>query len=308
MGKKFKVVLPVLLGAIVILAAVIYLRHTNIPVLEPKGIVGQKEKNLLVFTVLLGLGIIIPTFLMAIFILYRYRENNPKKVKYTPEWSNHKVAETIWWGIPIIFITILSIVTWRSTYQLDPYKSLASSNRQINIQVVSLDWKWLFIYPNLNIASVNFIQIPNNTPVNFEITSDTVMNSFWVPQLGGQIYAMPGMVTELNLMANQIGSYSGSSANISGEGFAGMKFTIKSSSAVNFSDWVKSIKKSNSPLNLKTYTNLAKASINNPITYYSTVNSSLYDMIVTKYMVPISASSYITTLRGTPKQLEGAKT
>lgn len=295
MSKKFKVLTPLILGILVILAAVIYLRHTSIPVLEPKGIIGQKEKNLLVFTFLLGLGIIIPVFIMAILILYRYRENNPKKVTYSPDWNSHKLAEITWWTIPIIFIIILGIVTWHSTYQLDPYKSLASKNKQINIDVVSLDWKWLFIYPNQNIATVNYIQIPNNTPINFTITSDTVMNSFWVPQLGGQIYAMPGMVTQLNLMANQIGNYSGSSANISGQGFAGMKFTITSTSLNSFNDWINTIKRGKSALTSVTYASLAKPSINNIPSYYSSVSRDLYDRIIIKYMVPISSSSGVNT-------------
>ena len=293
--KKYRLIIPIMLGAAIFIAAIYYLRHTNIPVLEPRGIVGQKEKSLLIFTMLLGFGVIIPVFMMAITIAYRYREGNPKKVKYTPDWSNHRLAEIVWWGIPIAIISILAVVTWRSTYQLDPYRTLASDNKQMTIQVVALDWKWLFIYPGQNIASVNLAQVPANTPIDFEITSDTVMNSFWVPQLGGQIYAMPGMVTELHLMANSNGSFYGSSANISGSGFAGMNFTIKSSSYTDFASWVKKIRTAKLSLNQKTYNNLAIASTNDPTTYYSSVDSELYDTIVLKYMIPQHTKTNSTT-------------
>ena len=231
--------------------------------------------------------VIIPVFVMAIVIAWRYREGNTKaKKKYAPNWDQNKLAEFTWWGIPIIIIVILSVVTWVSTHALDPYKPLKSQAKTIKIQVVSLDWKWLFIYPKQNIASVNFVQFPKNTPVDFEITSDSVMNSFWIPALGGQIYSMPGMSTHLHLMANKSGNYSGSSANISGSGFAGMKFTAKASSKASFNSWVKNIQNTLNPLNESEYNKLTKPSKNNPPAYYSSVSNGLYDMIVMKYMMP----------------------
>lgn len=299
MKKKLKVILPILLTLAVVLAAVLYLRHVSIPVLQPRGVVGQKERNLMVFTVLLGFAVVIPVFIMTTMIAWRYREGNPKKVAYTPDWSTHRVAETIWWGIPIVIIGVLAVVTWRSTHQLDPYKSLASYHgKQMTVQVVALDWKWLFIYPEQHVASVNLAQIPVGTSVDFEITSDTVMNSFWVPQLGGQIYAMPGMTTHLHLMASKAGDFAGSSANISGSGFAGMKFTVRGGSASDFSAWVKSAQHSSTALNEQTYAKLAAASKNNPVAYYSSVDNRLYDTIVMKYMMPMSSDTTAESIPG----------
>lgn len=292
MKQKLKIIIPILLALGVVLAAALYLRHQSIPVLQPKGIIGQKEHGLMIFTVILGFAVIIPVFIMAIAIAYRYREGNTNtRVKYTPEWDTHRVAEFIWWGIPIAIIAVLSVVTWVSTHQLDPWKPVASTQKKLTVQVVSLDWKWLFIYPEQHIATVNFVQFPAGTPLDFEITSDTVMNSFWIPQLGGQIYAMPGMVTQLNLEATNPGSYNGSSANISGSGFAGMKFTAKSSSLADFNAWVQSVKHSKSQLTAATYSQLARPSEDNQPAYYNSTTSSLYDTIVLKYMMPLQHMS-----------------
>lgn len=291
MKTKHKIGLGLLLAVAIIVLAVVYLQHAVIPVLEPRGIVGQKERGLLAFTLLLGLAVIVPVFCMAGFIAYRYREGNPKPAKYTPDWSTHRVAETIWWGIPILIITILGVVTWRSTHQLDPYKALASSRKPLTIQVVSLDWKWLFIYPEQHVASVNLAPIPVGTSVDFTITSDTVMNSFWVPQLGGQIYAMPGMITHLHLMADQVGDYAGSSANISGSGFAGMKFTVRGSSPADFNAWLATAERAPQQLTAKAYTALAQPSQSNPPAVYSHVPTDLYDTIVMNYMMPNTESA-----------------
>jgi cytochrome o ubiquinol oxidase subunit II len=278
-----------------------YLHDANIAVLNPKGPVAAKERSLLIFTALLSLVVIIPVFTMTIVIAWKYREGNTKAV-YKPDWDRHRLAEFTWWAIPIVIISILGVVTWTSTYALAPYKSLASTNKPINIEVVALDWKWLFIYPQQNIATVNWAQIPVNTPINFEITSDTVMNSFWVPQLGGQIYAMPGMKTQLNLLASQAGSFNGSSANISGTGFAGMTFTVKASSNTAFNGWVHSVKRVSKPLNQTTYKQLAKPSEYNQVSYYSSAASNLYDTIILSYMVPPSSGQSSSTSNGAQTQ------
>lgn len=276
----------------VVVVPVWYLHRTNIPVLEPRGTIGERERNLMVFTFLLGLCVIIPVFIMTTVIALKYREGNTKrKAKYMPDWDRHRAAEVAWWGIPIIIISILSVVTWVSTYALNPFKPLTSSTKPLTIEVVSLDWKWLFIYPQQNIASVNFFQIPVNTPVDFEITSDSVMNSFWIPQLGGQIYSMPGMSTELHLMATSAGNYHGSSANISGSGFAGMTFVAKAGSRADFNNWVQSVKRSPNQLTQAAYTKLAKPSKNNSVAYYSSAANNLYNTIIMKYMMPANQPS-----------------
>lgn len=288
MSKKYKaaIIILVLLGVVLSLAA--YFHKHPVAVLDPVGQVGQKERNLIIFAVLLSVLVVVPVYVMTIVIALRYRESNhhKKTVAYTPDWDHSRVLETIWWGIPLLIIGVLSVVTWNSSHDLDPFKPLNSTAQPLNVQVVALDWKWLFIYPQQHIASVNFMQFPVNTPVNFTITSDTVMNSFWVPRLGGQIYAMPGMSTQLHLIADKPGDYSGSSANISGLGFAGMTFTARASSQAAFDRWVKVADASPRQLNQQAYAQLAKPSLNNATTTYSFVPNDLYNDNVMKYMMP----------------------
>lgn len=286
MSKKVKIILAILLAISFIGVAAWYISTLHIDILNPKGVVATKQYNLLVFTTLLGFIIVIPVFIMATLIAWRYRETNHKKARYTPNVGTNRLAETIWWGVPIILIVILSVVTWTSTHDLDPHKPLKSDTPAINIQVVALDWKWLFIYPDQNIATVNFIQFPVDTPVNFSITADAPMNSFWMPQLGGQIYAMAGMTTQLHISADTPGEYRGVSANISGEGFADMKFTAKASSQAEFAQWLKKAKTTDQRLDIASYNKLREQTIAHPVTYYGHVEDGLYDTIVMKYMMP----------------------
>jgi cytochrome o ubiquinol oxidase subunit 2 len=209
-----------------------------------------------------------------------------KKAKYQPDLKGSRLFESIWWGVPLVLITILGVVTYHSSQQLDPFKSL-SSVPPMRIQVVSLQWKWLFIYPDQNIASVNFAQLPVNTPIKFEITSDAPMNSFWIPQLGGQIYAMSGMATNLNLEANQIGDYRGVSANISGEGFASMHFMTRASSQTSFDKWADKMRSAPNVLTAAAYQQLSKPSTNASTKDYRSVQTNLFDSIVNKYEPPM---------------------
>lgn len=290
MNSKVRFLLIVLLAVTFISVASWYISTLHIDILNPKGLIAEKEYDLLVFTTLLGFVIVIPVFILAIAIAWRYREGNTK-AKYTPNVSGNRIAETIWWGIPILLIAILSVVTWTSTHDLDPHKPLASNVKPVTIQVVALDWKWLFIYPEQKIASVNFVQIPIDTPINFVITADAPMNSFWIPQLGGQIYAMAGMTTKLHLNATEVGDYKGSSANISGEGFSGMKFIARASSQEEFNSWVNVVKSSPEHLTDAGYAALAQPSIDTPVTYYAAAADSLYDTILMKYMMPHASST-----------------
>jgi cytochrome o ubiquinol oxidase subunit 2 len=265
------------------LLAVWYLHSTNIAILNPQGPVARKEFDLFITGLLLSLIVVVPVFTLLFMFAWKYREGNTK-AKYSPDMDHNRIAETIWWVIPTVLILIISILTWNSSHQLDPFKPLASSKPQMTIQVVALDWKWLFIYPEQHIATVNFVQFPTGTPVNFEITADAPMNSFWIPQLGGQIYAMPGMATELHLMATRDGTFNGSSANISGSGFAGMAFKARSSSSAEFDRWVQTVKHSPNGLNQATYSKLTQPSQYNPVAYYSSAQSDLYDRVIMKYM------------------------
>ena len=278
-----KILLWVLLFIGLISFTVHYISHHNIAVLSPKGWIGMQQKELIIVCSLLMSIVVIPVFFMAIFFTWWYRKDNPK-AKHDPEWGHSYLAETHWWGAPIIIIVFLGIITWRTTHSLSPYKPIENGNPPIEIQAVALDWKWLFIYPEQGIATVNYIQFPENTPLSFKISADAPMNSFWIPQLGGQIYAMPGMQTELHLIANETGTFRGSSANISGEGFAGMVFKAVSSTQGEFESWVSKVKNSPYELTKSEYEQLAMPSKYEPVIYYSSVESDLFQKIVRKYM------------------------
>ncbi len=282
--KKLSALAAALLVALFTLG--LYLHSRGVAVLNPAGQVAGKERTLMVEAVLLGLIVIVPVYILTVVIAWKYRENNSSGKKYSPDWDHSRWLEGFWWAIPLTIITILSVITWRSSYALDPFKALNSTAKPLTVEVVALDWKWLFIYPEQKIASVNQVQIPVDTPVTFDITSDTVMNSFWIPRLGGQIYAMTGMSTQLHLIAGKVGTYSGSSANISGSGFAGMAFTAKAEPQTDFTNWVSVAQKSQNKLTLDAYNKLARPSKTNSISTYSLSSNNLYDYIVMKYMEP----------------------
>jgi cytochrome o ubiquinol oxidase subunit II len=287
MTKKSKFAGTALPFLAIVLLATWYFHHHTVAVLDPKGPVGLQERHLIIITLLLSAIVVIPVFgLLAVFT-WRYREGNTK-ARYSPNLDHSAVAETIWWLVPSVLILVLGVIIWTSSQQLDPYRALDSRTKPLTIQVVALDWKWLFIYPQQHIATINFVQFPRQTPVNFEITADAPMNSFWIPQLGGQIYAMPGMSAQLHLMANVNGSFRGSSANISGQGFAGMDFMARSSSSDDFNQWVASAKRSPDRLNQAVYDRLAAPSRNNPVAYYALDEAGLYSNVILKYMGPMT--------------------
>jgi cytochrome o ubiquinol oxidase subunit 2 len=286
MNKKVKTILLALIFFGIMLAGLLFLFYGNIVMFDPKGIIALKQRNLMITSTLLMLIVVIPVFILTAWIAWRYRAKN-KKAKYTPEWDFNLLAESIWWGLPLIIIIILSVMTFKSSHDLDPFKPIQSNVKPMTIQVVSLQWKWLFIYPEQNIATVNFVQFPDKTPIVFEITSDAPMNSFWIPQLGGQIYAMSGMKSKLHLIADEPGVFRGSSANISGEGFAGMTFTAKATSQEDFDQWVQSVKESPNGLSRGEYEKLVKPSQNNPAAVYSLQDEGLFDWIIMKYMMPM---------------------
>lgn len=284
MNKKYKAFIGfIILWFIGIV--VWYLHAKNFAVLNPRGPVATKQRDLIVTTVLLGLVVVIPVYIMTFAIAWRYREGN-KRAKYSPELTGNAFAETLWWGIPTAIILVLSIITWNSSHSLDPHKPLGLTAKPIPVEVVALDWKWLFIYPVQGVASVNEVEFPVGTPVDFYITADAPMNSLWIPQLGSQIYAMPGMMTQLHLVADRLGSYSGSSANISGEGFSGMRFSANAVTQTEFNNWLEIAHSSASGLDMNSYLQLAKPSQYNPVTLYASVKPDLFSKVLLKYMVP----------------------
>lgn len=256
-----------------------------IDILFPTGLIAHEELNLLLIIQVLMLLVIVPVYVLTFVFSWRYRAQNTQ-ARYDPDLIDSKVAEVIWWGVPLVMTLIIATLTWIKTHQLDPYKGLASEKKEMTIQAVALQWKWLFIYPEEKIAVVNFLQIPKDVPVRFEITADAPMNSLWIPDLGGQIYAMPRMKTVLNLIANKVGDSRGSSANISGEGFAGMNFVTRASSEEDYHQWVESAKKSTKELGWAEYEKLAAPSQYVPPETYRLTDLSIFDQIIAKYMYP----------------------
>ncbi|MGY8810919.1 MAG: ubiquinol oxidase subunit II [Pseudomonadales bacterium] len=250
--------------------------------LDPKGQVGMDEKSLIITATLLMLIVVVPVIVMTLAFAWKYRASNTKAT-YHPNWSHSNRIELVVWLVPCVIVAILGTITWTSTHELDPYRPLDSDVKPIEIQVVSLDWKWLFIYPEQGIATVNEIAFPKDTPVNFKITSQSAMNSFFIPQLGSQIYSMAGMQTKLHLIANHEGSFDGISANLSGEGFSDMKFQAISTSEDGFKNWVAKVKSNPETLGVSNYPALAEPSKADPVRYFGAVSPTLYQHILMQY-------------------------
>ncbi len=286
--RKFFGVGVALLYVVCLVGLIVFLSQKHsIPLLETRGEIAEKERNLILFAAGLSLVVVIPVFTLFFYIIWKFRASN-HTARYTPEWDGNRTLEAVWWGVPILLIFILSIVTWNSTHNLDPFKPLESDKAAMKVQVVALQWKWLFIYPEENIATVNYVQIPKDRPIDFEITADAPMNSFWIPQLSGQIYAMSGMSTRLSLRASETGSFAGSSANISGEGFSGMKFVAESVPQDDFDQWVGSVRELGNVLDKDMYKELSTPSKNVPQMYFASSESGLYDQVVMKFLSPPS--------------------
>ena len=244
-------------------------------VLHSKGQVGSAEKTLMLVTAGLMLFVVLPALCMTFLFAWKYRASH-KLAKYSSEFIAEKRMEIVIWTIPTLIVLILSVLVWRDSHILDPYRPLQAQTRPLTIQVVSLDWKWLFIYPEQQIATMNLIVFPVNVPVHFYLTSATVMNSFFIPQLGSQIMTMGGMQTQLYLMANEPGTYAGISANFSGRGFTGMDFKAIACSEKEFSSWIRSVKKVHRNLDFTAYQDIANPSVNNPVIYFSSVQPHLF--------------------------------
>ncbi|KAK46718.1 MULTISPECIES: ubiquinol oxidase subunit II [Caballeronia] len=273
-----RLAVPLLSGLI----ASVGLSGCKLEVLESKGVIGAAESSLIATATYTMLLVVVPVILLTLFIAWRYRASN-KNATYAPKWAHSTAIEVVVWIIPAIIILYLGILTWKSTHELDPYKPLESSVKPINVEVVALDWKWLFIYPDLGVASVNQLAFPVGTPVNFRITSDSVMNSFFIPELGGQIYAMAGMQTKLHLLTDHAGDYAGISANYSGKGFSDMKFRALAMSNADFDAWLKQVRNAPEALSMDVYTGVARPSEKVAVRYFSTVDPKLFSNIVAKY-------------------------
>ncbi|MGP1928242.1 MAG: ubiquinol oxidase subunit II [Arsenophonus sp. NC-WZS1-MAG3] len=272
------------IGIISLLAIFFLLTGCNMVLMDPKGTIGIEQKKLILTALSLMLIVVIPVIFMTIIFARKYRASN-KQATYRPDWAYSSKIELVCWTVPIIIIIILAVITWKTTHQLDPYKLLESDKKPITIQVISTDWKWIFIYPEENIATINEIAIPVGVPINFRVTAESVMNSFFIPALGGQIYAMAGMQTKLHLIANKPGTYKGFSSSYTGHGFSDMKFNvIATPNSVIFDKWVKKVKASNKTLDsMATFNQLAKPTHNVPVTYFSSIKPNLYEELILKF-------------------------
>lgn len=257
-------------------------------VMDPAGDVAVQQKNLVLLSTGLMLLIIIPVIALTLFFAWKYRASN-KAATYTPDWHHSTRLEMLVWAAPLAIIMVLGTVTWVTSHTLDPYRPLsrvapnrpvAAGVQPLRVQVVALDWKWLFIYPDLGVATVNELAAPVDRPIAFDITASSVMNSFYVPALAGQIYAMPGMQTQLHAVINKPGVYDGFSANYSGAGFSGMRFKFHGMSQADFNQWVASVKAAPAQLTRTDYQALAKPSQDEPARRYAMVDPELYSEIL----------------------------
>jgi cytochrome o ubiquinol oxidase subunit II len=253
----------------------------NTVLLHPAGAVAKQQGHLIVVSTLLMLLVIVPVIALTVIFAWRYRKSNTKAT-YTPDWDHSTQLELLIWAAPLMIIIALGAVTWITTHTLDPYRKLHKNDKPLTVEVVALDWKWLFIYPEQGIAVVNDVAAPVDVPVHFKITASTVMNSFFVPALAGQIYAMPGMQTELHAVMNSAGSYDGFSANYSGRGFSDMRFKFHGMSQEEFNRWVSQAKASGQVLDRAAYAELERPSEHDPVKRYSGVAPDLYEAIVAR--------------------------
>ncbi len=262
----------------------------NTVLLSPSGDIAAQQGKLIVISTVLMLLIVVPVIALTFLFAWRYRQSN-KEATYKPDWDHSIQLELVIWAAPLLIVIALGAVTWISTHTLDPYRALTRIDAQrpmpagtkpLVIEVVALDWKWLFLYPEQGIAVVNEMAAPVDVPIHFKITSSSVMNSFFIPALAGQIYAMPGMETTLHAIINKPGNFDGFSANYSGDGFSGMKFRFHGLAAADFDRWLQTAKAGGTELNRDDYLQLEKPSERVPVRRYASVAPGLYDAILNR--------------------------
>jgi cytochrome o ubiquinol oxidase subunit II len=258
-------------------------------VLDPQGPVASAERLILLNATAIMLVVVVPVIVLTLAFAWWYRASN-KRATYTPDWAYSGHIELVVWSIPAMVVILLSGVMWTSSHLLDPARELKSDAKPIRIEVVALDWKWLFIYPDQRIAAINELVVPAETPIDFMLTSATVMNSFLVPQLGSQIYTMPGMTTYLNLMADRPGDYAGLSAQFSGDGFSDMRFVVHAVPASDFQSWLERTRGAGAALDADAYSQLARAGGNVQPQTYGGVDPMLFEHIVQTTAQPLAAA------------------
>lgn len=266
----------------------------NMVVLQPAGDIAMQQGRLVVMSTILMLLIIVPVVALTIFFAWRYRAAN-EEAQYEPDWDHSTQLELFIWAAPLLIIICLGALTWVGTHLLDPWrplartapgKAVAASVKPLDVQVVALDWKWLFIYPEQGVATVNELALPVGRPVRFRISSSSVMNSFYVPALAGQIYAMPAMETTLHAVLNRPGRYEGFSANYSGAGFSSMRFGVKGLSEKAFAAWADAARRAPTKLDRTAYLKLERPTEREPVRRFAAVDPGLFDAVVNLCVEP----------------------
>ncbi|MEM6481735.1 MAG: ubiquinol oxidase subunit II [Pseudomonadota bacterium] len=276
-------------GLLLGLVTLAVLSGCNLIVMSPAGDVAAQQADLIIYSTVLMLIVIVPVILLTLFFAFHYRASN-EKARYEPEWNHSISLEIVIWSVPLAIIICLAGLTWVATHRLNPYDDLIriSETQEIDpsvepmvIQAIALDWKWMFIYPEQGIATINEAAVIVDRPIEWQITATTVMNAFRVPAMAGMIYAMPGMETELNAVMNAPGSYEGFSANYSGAGFSHMNFELEATDKDGFDDWVATVRRqAKGPLDRETFVKMDQPSIDHPVTYFNTVEDRLWERIV----------------------------
>ena len=251
--------------------------------LDSKGMVGLAQRDLILICIGVMLIVVIPAIVLTFVFAWRFRAGNTK-AKYTPDWSHSTKVEIVVWGVPLLIIAGLAVIVWKSTHELDPYKPLDVAGEPLHVDVIATDWKWVFVYPDLGIATVNQLNFPANRPLAFNITSNSTMNTFFIPQLGGQIYALAGMRTQLHLIANEPGQFRGMSGNYSGHGFSNMKFIATASSNEDFDRWVAEVRSAPDALSFEQFKALAAPSKNAPVQHFSSVEPLLFKKVIDQFI------------------------
>jgi cytochrome o ubiquinol oxidase subunit 2 len=275
------------LRAISITSAAMLMASCNEGVLDPRGPVGKAERVILYDSTAIMLAVIIPVIVLTLVFAWWFRARN-SRARYRPDWEYSGRIEMIIWSIPTLVIVFLGGIAYTGSHDLDPPAPLQESTAPLDIEVISLDWRWLFIYPHEGIASLNRLVVPAGVPLRFRLTSTTVMNSFFVPQLGSQIYAMPNMVTRLNLEADEPGTFEGLSAQFSGDGFSDMRFDLVSTDMESFKDWVSTTKTQGGVLDARTFEELSRPAKADGAQSYARVSEGLFDRISSGHMAAVS--------------------
>jgi len=254
-------------------------------VLDPKGPVGAQELHVLVTALGLMMVVAVPVIVLTLWFAWRYRASS-QTARFAPDWDSSSLIALVCVAVPVVIVACLATLAWKGSHELDPYRPLhvevdGRSVKPIEVQVMALDWKWLFVYPELGVASVNELAMPVGVPVHFSITASSVMNAFFIPRLGGMIYAMPRMQTQLSLLASEQGTYDGLSANYSGAGFSDMKFAARALSGPAFDAWIESARRSEARLDATTLTGLLAPGIQPVAKQYSAMDGDVFHAVLT---------------------------